>query len=119
MLVARRGKGEHLAGLWEFPGGKIAPGESPEAGARRELLEETGIDLTGIPMTRIASVRHKYPDRTVVLHTFLAEPRSAPAITRAGRGGRWVPLGELPALGMPEANREILRVLAERLGPGA
>ena len=109
VLVARREPGSHLEGLWEFPGGKIEPGEEPHAAALRELREETGLEAQDAEPLNI--FHYAYPDRDVRLHAF---------VVRDARGepGRWewVERGSLEALPMPEANRAILRALAWRLG---
>ncbi len=65
MLIAQRPRGRHLGGLWEFPGGKVEPGEDGRAALRRELREELGIEITiARPLIR---VRHRYADRAVLL----------------------------------------------------
>src|SRR5579885_2795901 len=68
-LIARRRREAHLGGLWEFPGGKREPGESPEDCLRRELREELGIEITEPVRFRVVS--HRYPDKAVELHCFL------------------------------------------------
>jgi len=66
LLITRRKADAYLGGLWEFPGGKLLPGESPPAGAEREVLEEVGV---GVRATRTRPpIVHHYPDRTVRLH---------------------------------------------------
>ncbi len=65
VLIAQRPRGRHMAGRWEFPGGKLAPGEDPCAGLARELAEELGIALRSArPLIRL---RHTYPERRVLL----------------------------------------------------
>ena len=67
-LIARRNPGVHLAGFWEFPGGKCEPGETLEACLRRELFEELGIRI-GVPIP-FQIIRHEYAEKTVELHFF-------------------------------------------------
>jgi 8-oxo-dGTP diphosphatase len=114
VLVARRASGSHLGGLWEFPGGKIEPGEAAQAAAARELAEETGL-LAGTtePLTTFV---HSYPDRTVRLHVFLARRPEGEVVPGTGQVWEWVSRDELEALPMPEANRAILRALGWRTG---
>lgn len=107
MLVAQRAQDAHLGGLWEFPGGKLEPGEEPAVAARRELLEETG--LAGGAVEPLLVHEFEYPDRTVRLHVYLIrEPEGA-------GGGTWLSIDEIGALAMPPANAPILRALRWRL----
>jgi 8-oxo-dGTP diphosphatase len=110
VLVGQRGTATHLAGLWEFPGGKIGPGEAPADAARRELREETG--LAGGEAEALLVHAHDYPDRSVRLHVFLIrEPMGDPA-----RGWIWVGLDDLDGLDLPPANAPIVPALRRRLG---
>ena len=110
LLVACRAPGTHLAGAWEFPGGKIADGEEPAAAARRELEEETG--LVAGDLEPLVVVVHEYPERTVRLHVFLVrEPQGEVTIGSWG----WKTPDELRRLEMPAANAEILRALRWRM----
>jgi 8-oxo-dGTP diphosphatase len=112
-LVARRRAGEHLAGLWEFPGGKIEPGETPAAAARRELLEETGLAADALePLTFVV---HDYVERPLRLHVFLVHDPAGALREGEGREWSWVAPRDLQALDMPEANRLMLRALRWRL----
>ena len=108
-FVTRRQKGVHLEGLWEFPGGKIEPGESLENGLRRELREELGteVDIGG----EIFTVAHDYPDRRVELHFLSCTFLNAP-VPLLGQEMRWVAREELSALEFPPADEEFLRILA-------
>jgi 8-oxo-dGTP diphosphatase len=112
LLVGRRQAGSHLAGLWEFPGGKIASGESPASAARRELREETGLEAERLEP--LAIVVHDYREAPLRLHVFLArDPRGEP---RPAERWSWLSLEEVRGLEMPEANRQILRALRWRVG---
>lgn len=108
-LMTRRLKGTHLAGAWEFPGGKCDPGESLTACLARELREELGV---GADIGReIFTVDHTYPERTVRLHFFEAvihdEPRPL-----LGQEMRWVAREELRLLELPEADRGLVELLS-------
>jgi 8-oxo-dGTP diphosphatase len=108
-LVTRRLAGTHLAGLWEFPGGKCEPGESHEACLDRELREELGVSaqIHG----RVLSTRHDYGAKVVELHFFDCsidgEPRAL-----LGQEIRWIDRKELRSLEFPLADVELIDLLA-------
>lgn len=107
-LLTRRLKGTHLAGTWEFPGGKCEESESHEACLRRELEEELGV-VAEIG-DEVFTVTHAYAERTVELHfrrcALTSEPRPL-----LGQEMRWVPRAELETLEFPEADRELIALL--------
>ncbi len=113
-LVGRRQAGQDLAGLAEFPGGKCEVGESPEACAVRECLEETGVAVT--PERLLNRVQHDYAHASVDLHFWLCRVddnsdetlRTPPALTN---GFQWKSVDELRELSFPEANASILKIL--------
>ena len=109
-LVTRRQAGVHLAGLWEFPGGKVAPGESHDAALRREMQEELGTDVEVREMVSTAS--HAYDDRHVTLHFYRCELAGTPR-PLLGQEMRWVPRAELRGLGFPPADEELIELLVE------
>jgi len=111
-LITRRPEGGHLAGLWEFPGGKREPGESLEACLRRELAEEVGVEAE--VGERVETVRWEYPDRTVVLSFFHCRLVSGPARPLQVAALAWVEPSRLADYRFPPADRAIL----ERLGTG-
>ena len=107
-LVTRRQPGVHLAGMWEFPGGKIDPGETDEAALRRELVEELGVDVE--VGTCLHRTKHAYPDRNVELHFYRCELKGTPRSV-LGQEIRWVPGEELRVLGFPPADEELIDML--------
>jgi 8-oxo-dGTP diphosphatase len=111
VLVSRRLEGTHLAGRWEFPGGKCEPGESHEACLARELEEELGVTRATVG-EEIGSAEHAYPERVVRLHfrrcTIDEEPRGA-----LGQTLRWVTRAELGTLDLPDADRVFVKWLVE------
>jgi len=108
--------GSPMPGLWEFPGGKCEPGESPEAAAARECVEETGMAVAVGP--RLHWTTHRYPHGLVELHYFACEPRDAQDEPTVASGFRWIEAGKLPALPFPEANGPILAFLAGEASSG-
>lgn len=116
-LVARRCPGAHLGGLWEFPGGKQRPGESPERAAARELLEECAV--VARPRRLLDVVTWEYDDRIVRISPVLCEWVAGEPRPQAADECRWVTAAELSALPMPPANAQLVRAaLAAAGGPG-
>ena len=107
--MTRRLKGTHLAGMWEFPGGKCGDDESLVASLERELVEELG--SRAVIGDEIFTVEHAYHERTVRLHffatTLLDEPKSL-----LGQEMRWVSRDELRQLQLPEADRGLVDLLS-------
>ena len=112
-LITRRQPGVHLAGHWEFPGGKVEAGEEPVEAALRELREETG--LTALRAEALLVFVHDYPDRRLRFHAFVVTESAGEVATDGGRAFSWVAPASLDDLTMPEANRAILRALRWRL----
>ncbi|MEE4638402.1 MAG: Nudix family hydrolase [Wenzhouxiangella sp.] len=110
VLLAQRPKGKHLAGTWEFPGGKLNPGESPAAGLARELTEELGIKVIG--SEPLLSLTHHYADRSVRLLLREVGAWEGQPVGLESQALAWVSLGEAEALPMPEADRPMLTALA-------
>ena len=112
-LVTRRQPGVHLAGLWEFPGGKIDPDEPHADALRRELKEELDVDVAvGEPLYTTV---HAYDDRTVELHFYRCALKGEPR-PLMGQEMRWVPRDELGQLGFPPADAELIEMLTKSVG---
>jgi mutator protein MutT len=107
-LLTRRQKGVHLAGLWEFPGGKIDPDESHEVALRREIREELDADVTVGNL--LLETTHVYPDRAVTLFFYQCDLIGTPR-PMLGQQMRWVLRQELSSLGFPPADDELIRML--------
>lgn len=105
LLIQRRPEDAMLGGLWEFPGGKCEPGESPEAACRRELYEELGIEVD--LEDRVAEIPHAYSHFRITLHAF-------PCTIRSGNPepANWVTREELANYAFPRANRKLIEQLA-------
>lgn len=109
VLIARRPLHVHQGGLWEFPGGKVEPGEEIQRALQREFEEEVGITpLAAIPLLKIA---HAYPDKSVLLDVWLFRDYSGTASGREGQAIEWRPLVDLRAADFPAANAPILKAL--------
>ncbi|WP_236995614.1 Nudix family hydrolase [Vreelandella populi] len=109
VLIARRPSNVDQGGLWEFPGGKLAPYETGLEGLKRELHEELGVEI--IRAQPLIRVHHEYPDKHILLdvwqvHEFAGEP-----FGREGQAVRWVPMEELVNYPFPAANLPILRAV--------
>jgi 8-oxo-dGTP diphosphatase len=107
-LVTRRPDGVHLAGCWEFPGGKCEPGETLAACLQREILEE--LETTTRVGAEIFSIAHAYPDRVVELHFFRCELAGEPRPV-LGQEMRWVARKELALLAFPPADEQLIQLL--------
>jgi 8-oxo-dGTP diphosphatase len=113
VLIGQRPEGKHMAGFWEFPGGKLMPGEAPLAGLSRELHEEIGIKVTGAePFMRYT---HRYPERTVHLDIWWILDYQGKAEAREGQRLRWVAVNELGDAALLPADAPIAKAIAERL----
>jgi 8-oxo-dGTP diphosphatase len=104
-LVTRRLSGTHLAGCWEFPGGKCRPGESLAEGLQREIREE--LDVRVIVGDEILTTLHAYPEKTVRLRFFACVMEGVPRAV-LGQETRWVSIEELSELTLPPADQELL-----------
>jgi len=107
-LVTRRLEGTHLAGTWEFPGGKREPGESDGECLVREIEEELG---TGAVVERLMyATTHAYPDRVVELRFYACDIEGEP-LPMLGQRMQWVPRDELGTLEFPPADGELIGIL--------
>ena len=109
VLVAQRPRRAHLGGRWEFPGGKLKPGEPPEAGLARELAEELGVRvLAASPLIR---VEHRYPDRVIVLDVWTVGSYGGEPYGREGQAIEWREVRSLDAAEFPPADAPVLTAL--------
>ena len=109
ILIARRKSGDHMAGKWEFPGGTIEPGETPEQCLIRELLEELGVEIAVDEF--ICSSTWKYDHATINLLAFKATLLAGQPMLNNHAEIRWVASRELADYDFPEADVPIIRYL--------
>ena len=109
VLLMQRLPGKHLAGLWEFPGGKLEPGEAIEHALTRELHEELGIEARAF--APVISLPWRYPEKSVRLHALRVTDWRGEPHAREGHPLRWVRLEELDPTRMPAADRPIVTAL--------
>jgi len=107
-LVSRRAPGRNFAGLWEFPGGKIEPGETPAQAAVREVAEETGLEVS--PLGGLGQVTTEHNGQTIVLHLIRCGARAGvPRVCSSAIDAvRFVTLSEVADLPMPPANATVI-----------
>ena len=108
-LLTLRPEGTHLAGHWEFPGGKTLPTETHREALRRELYEE--LDIVCSVGECMYSVEHSYPDKTIQLHFYRCDYDGDPK-PMLGQEMRWVRRSELSLLRFPEADAALIERLA-------
>ena len=109
VLIARRPSNVDHGGLWEFPGGKLAPYETGLEGLKRELHEELGVEIVRAqPLIR---VHHEYPDKHILLDVWQVHEVAGEPFGREGQAVRWVPMNELVNYPFPAANLPILRAV--------
>jgi 8-oxo-dGTP diphosphatase len=108
-LVNRRRPGTHMAGSWEFPGGKVESGEQPLSALRRELHEELGIDVQHAEA--LLELVHDYPDKRVRLDVWRVVRYEGEPSSREGQELRWVPAAELEGLPLLAADAPIVAAL--------
>jgi len=110
VLIAQRPRGRPMAGYWEFPGGKLSPGEERLAGLARELDEEVGVRLAAArPLIRYV---HRYPDRVVDLDVWRVGTWDGPPHGREDQALSWLPIAALPEAGLLPADEPIVRALS-------
>jgi len=111
ILLARRTEGRDLAGAWEFPGGKVESGESPEQALKRELHEELGIDVgNAVPLI---SVPQRYSNKSIVLDVYTIHSYTGKPKGREKQALAWSPLEKLASYPMPPADRPVVAALTQ------
>jgi len=115
VLLARRPEGKPLAGLWEFPGGKIATGETPEAALIRELKEELGIETEESCLAPFAFASHSYEDRHLLMPLFVCRVWQGQPEPREGQKLAWIRPNRMTGYPMPPADAPLVALLRDLL----
>jgi len=115
VLIAQRPEGKALAGLWEFPGGKLEPGERPEAALIRELHEELGISVKEACLAPLTFASHAYEDFHLLMPLYICRRWEGLAISKEGQNLKWVRPNKLRDYPMPAADIPLIPHLIDLL----
>ncbi len=115
VLLARRPEGKSMAGLWEFPGGKVEPGETPEACLIRELREELGIDTWESCLAPLTFASHGYEDFHLLMPLFACRKWKGTVIAQEGQALAWAAPAALREYPMPPADIPLVAMLRDWL----
>ena len=116
VLISKRPEGKSLAGLWEFPGGKVDPGETPEEALRRELMEELGIDVCETCLAPFTFASHTYADFHLLMPLYLCRNWEGDVTAQDGQELAWVRANRLASYPMPPADEPLIPWLRDFLG---
>ena len=115
VLLAQRPPGKSLAGLWEFPGGKVEPGETPELALIRELKEELGIDVTEACLAPFVFASHAYETFHLLMPLYLCRRWSGQVVRKEHAALKWVRPNQLSDYPMPPADEPLVAWLRDLL----
>ena len=113
VLIAQRPEGKALAGLWEFPGGKVDPGERPEAALIRELREELGVEVKEACLAPLTFASHAYPEFHLLMPLWVCRRWEGVPRSREGQALKWVRPRDLRDYPMPPADEPLIPPLVE------
>ena len=116
VLIAQRPQGKQLAGLWEFPGGKLNAGERPEAALIRELAEELGITVKEACLAPLTFASHAYPEFHLLMPLYICRRWEGFVSPREGQALKWVKANALRDYPMPPADAPLIPALLDLLG---
>lgn len=115
VLVSQRPAGKSMAGLWEFPGGKLEPGETPEAALIRELREELAIDVTASCLAPLTFASHAYDDFHLLMPLYVCRKWKGQIHPQEGQAVQWVRPREMFDLDMPPADTPLIAMLRDNI----
>ncbi|PHQ98826.1 MAG: 8-oxo-dGTP diphosphatase MutT [Marinosulfonomonas sp.] len=115
ILLAQRPEGKSMAGLWEFPGGKVEPGETPEIALIRELEEELGINTWSSCLAPLSFASHSYDDFHLLMPLFACRKWEGTPHPKEGQTLKWVHVRDLRNYPMPPADIPLISVLRDWL----
>lgn len=115
ILLTERPQGKSLAGLWEFPGGKIEQGETPEASLVRELEEELGVHVQASNLLPLTFASHNYETFHLLMPLYLCSHYEGIAQGREGQNLKWVFIDDLDKYPMPDADKPLIKLLKKFL----
>ena len=115
VLIAQRPEGKSMAGLWEFPGGKIEGGETPEQALIRELYEELGIETWSSCLAPLTFASHRYNDFHLLMPLFVCRKWDGIPTSKEGQNLKWVYVNNLKDFPMPAADIPLIAILRDWL----
>ncbi|MBL4801541.1 MAG: 8-oxo-dGTP diphosphatase MutT [Emcibacter sp.] len=115
ILLAQRPEGKSMAGLWEFPGGKVEAGETPERALIRELNEELNIDVTEACLAPFVFASHTYEDFHLLMPMFLCRRWDGILTAQEGQTLKWVKIQDLQNYPMPPADEPLIAMIRDFL----
>ncbi len=115
ILIAQRPEGKSMAGLWEFPGGKVEAGETPERALIRELKEELGIDTIESCLAAFTFASHTYDDFHLLMPVFLCRKWDGFVQAKEGQALKWVKIEDLKNYSMPPADEPLIAMIRDFL----
>ncbi|MEM1289665.1 MAG: 8-oxo-dGTP diphosphatase MutT [Pseudomonadota bacterium] len=115
VLIAKRPAGKAMAGLWEFPGGKVETGETPEQTLLRELDEELGVSTEAACLAPLTFASHSYDDFHLLMPLYVIRKWQGPPVSKEGQELAWVRANRLRSYAMPEADAPLIAPLIDLL----
>ncbi len=115
VLLTQRPQGKSMAGLWEFPGGKMRAGETPEAALIRELKEELGIDVTQACLAPLSFTSHAYDDFHLLMPLYVCRQWDGQIVPQEGQNMQWVRARDMFGLDMPPADKPLIAMLRDNI----